>query len=81
MPRRTSPASPPAPRAVALLQTRTPPAAGLDVGATARWGCVPPRPPWRSLHRRPARHRRLGAAVPGDDGGQGVARRGLAPAL
>jgi transposase len=42
MPRRTSPSSPPDPRAVALLQTLHPHAAGIAIGATALWVCVPP---------------------------------------
>jgi transposase len=42
MPRRKSPSSPPDPRAVALLQTLHPHAAGIDSGATDLWVCVPP---------------------------------------
>src|SRR6266571_2173094 len=42
MPRRKSPSSPPDPSAVALLQTLNPHAAGIDVGATDLWVCVPP---------------------------------------
>ena len=42
MPRRTSPASSPDPATEALLQTLNPHAAGIDVGATELWVCVPP---------------------------------------
>jgi transposase len=42
MPRRKSPSSPPDPSAVALLQTLHPHAAGIDIGATDLWVCVPP---------------------------------------
>jgi transposase len=42
MPRRKSPSSPPDPATDALLQTLHPHAAGIDVGATEFWVCVPP---------------------------------------
>jgi len=42
MPRRKSTSSRPAPARAALLQTLNPHAAGIDVGATALWVCVPP---------------------------------------
>jgi transposase len=42
MPRRKSPTAPPDPAVAALLQTLTPHAAGIAVGATELWVCVPP---------------------------------------
>ena len=42
MPRRKSTSSRPDPAMAALLQTLTPHAAGMDVGATELWVCVPP---------------------------------------
>ena len=42
MPRRKSPSLPPDPATAALLQTLNPHAAGIDVGATELWVCVPP---------------------------------------
>jgi transposase len=45
MPRRQSPSAPPDPAAAALLQTLNPHAAGIDVGAAALWGYVPPSAP------------------------------------
>ena len=42
MPRRKPSSSHPDPATVALLQTLNPPAAGIDIGATEFWGCVPP---------------------------------------
>src|SRR2546428_11992725 len=42
MPRRTPASSQPDPATAALLQTLNPPAAGIDIGATALWVCVPP---------------------------------------
>ncbi len=42
MPRRQTASSQPAPAPAAVLQTRNPPAAGIDGGATELWGCVPP---------------------------------------
>src|SRR5438128_2027397 len=42
MPRRKSPSLPPDPATAALLQTLNPHAAGIDVGATDLWVCVPP---------------------------------------
>ena len=42
MPRRKPASSRPDPAPAALLQTLNPPAAGIDIGATAFWVCVPP---------------------------------------
>src|SRR5918994_1563223 len=42
MPRRKSSSFPSDPAATALLQTFNPHAAGIDVGATELWVCVPP---------------------------------------
>lgn len=42
MPRRKPASSPPDPATAALLQTLNPHAAGIDVGATELWVCVPP---------------------------------------
>jgi transposase len=42
MPRRKSPSLPSDPATTALLQTLNPHAAGIDVGATDLWVCVPP---------------------------------------
>jgi len=42
MPRRKSASSRPDPATAALLQTLNPHAAGLDIGATELWVCVPP---------------------------------------
>ena len=42
MPRRKSALSRPDPAAAALLQTLHPHAAGIDIGATELWVCVPP---------------------------------------
>lgn len=42
MPRRKPASSPPAPATAAVLQTLNPHAAGIDIGATAFWVCVPP---------------------------------------
>jgi len=42
MPRRTPTSSQPDPATAALLQTLNPHAAGIDIGATALWVCVPP---------------------------------------
>jgi transposase len=42
MPRRKPVSSQPDPATAALLQTLNPPAAGIDIGATAFWVCVPP---------------------------------------
>src|SRR2546425_2451900 len=42
MSRRKPPSASPDPAAAALLQTLNPYAAGIDVGATELWVCVPP---------------------------------------
>ena len=42
MPRRKPALSRPDPATAALLQTLNPHAAGIDIGATELWGCVPP---------------------------------------
>jgi len=42
MPRRKPASSPPDPATAALLQTLNPHAAGMDIGATELWVCVPP---------------------------------------
>ena len=42
MPRRKPASSPPDPATAALLQTLNPHAAGIDIGATELWVCVPP---------------------------------------
>jgi transposase len=42
MPRRKRASSPPDPATAALLQTLNPHAAGIDIGATELWVCVPP---------------------------------------
>src|ERR687884_2320517 len=42
MPRRKPAASRPDPATAALLQTLNPHAAGIDIGATELWVCVPP---------------------------------------
>jgi hypothetical protein len=42
MPRRKSSSLPSDPAVTALLQTLHPHAAGIDVGATELWVCVPP---------------------------------------
>jgi transposase len=44
MPRRKSASSRPDPAMAALLQTLNPHAAGIDIGATELWVCVPPAP-------------------------------------
>ena len=44
MPRRKSASSRPDPTITALLQTLNPHAAGIDIGATELWVCVPPDP-------------------------------------
>jgi hypothetical protein len=100
MPRRKPTSARPDPATTALLQTLNPHAAGIDIGATELWVCVPPStvaspllaipgvptacppcPQLRRLHSRPTRHRCLVASVPGDDGGHGIDRRVLDPAV
>src|SRR5438552_11503959 len=44
MPRRKPASSRPDPATAALLQTLNPHAAGIDIGATELWVCVPPDP-------------------------------------
>ena len=66
MPRRKSPSLPSDPATTALLQTLNLHAAGIDVGATGLWVCVPParsRPLWpRACSRSwPSHVRHFGA--------------------
>src|SRR5262249_52843513 len=52
-----------------------------SLGPERAHGLAAPWPPLRRLHRCSARHRRLAAAVPGDDGRDGIDGRVLDPAV